>query len=237
MWTYYYYKGQATTYQVSDTGKVRNIKTGRILNGTIDQDGYIKIHITKPENKVLFVHRMVAETYLINDSPEEKKCVNHKDGNKQNNSIGNLEWCTDLYNSHHAWENGLIDTGTHIYCYDKDKNYIGDFISINAAARALDIHRDSIYRSLNNGNPKKCKGYYFLTTKNDNFIEFIPEKRHCDNSSKKKPVVKCDLEGNEIEKYESIKEAAALNHISHRTIADCCHGKIKTGKNFIWKFI
>lgn len=236
MWTYYYYKGQATTYQVSDTGQVRNMKTGNILKGTKDKDGYIKIHITKPEDKILFLHRMVAETYVVNDNPEIKNRVNHKDGNKENNSIGNLEWCTDLENNHHAWENGLVDTGKHIFCYDKDKNFVCEFISISAAARVLGIQIRTIRNAIKNDPPLKSAGYYFLLERNDNFVPGERQRKK-ENPSKRKPVMKCDLNGMPIETYASIKEAAALNHISKRMISDCCHGKFKTGKGFIWKFI
>lgn len=237
MWTYYYYKGQVTTYQVSETGEIRNVKTGRVLKGTVDKDGYIKIHITKPENKVLFAHRMVAETYLTNDNPELKTQVNHKDGNKKNNAIGNLEWCTGIENVRHAFENGLVSTSKKVYCYDRDKIYIGEFISINAAARALSIHRDSICKNIDTFPSKKTCGYYFFTEKQNEIIDYFPKKKIVKNDQAKKPVAKCDLNGVEIERYESIKEAARLNHISHRTIADCCHGKFKTGKGYIWKFI
>lgn len=105
-------------YQVSTYGRVRSldryvpdnhnskrIARGQILKPYKTPKGYLKITLYKDSKKVYKkcrVHRLVAEAFLKNedDLPE----VNHLDGNKSNNALSNLEWCTQEENLRHAKE-------------------------------------------------------------------------------------------------------------------------------------
>ena len=85
-------------YQVSDMGRVRNIRTGRILKPGIDRYGYLLVVLYKNgKAKTKNVHRLVAQTFIPNT--DRLPCVNHKDENKLNNRVENLEWCTHQYNN------------------------------------------------------------------------------------------------------------------------------------------
>lgn len=86
-------------YQISSKGRVINVKTNRILKQSADKDGYCIVHI---RNKTFKVHRLVCQYFLNND--ENYPQVNHKDGNKQNNDLSNLEWCTQSHNMKHRFE-------------------------------------------------------------------------------------------------------------------------------------
>ena len=94
------------TYQISNYGAVKNIKINKLLTPLIDKNGYIIYSLVKNKKSSLFkAHRLVAETFIQN--VENKPQVNHKDGNKKNNYVENLEWVTNGENSKHAWETKL----------------------------------------------------------------------------------------------------------------------------------
>lgn len=95
-----------THYEVSNDGTVRNIKTNTVLDGSHDSRGYRVVSIWH-ENKMYTkkIHRLVAIAFIPN--PENKPTVNHKDGNKNNNCVSNLEWATHQENIDHAIETGL----------------------------------------------------------------------------------------------------------------------------------
>ena len=95
-------------YEINRSGIIRNIKTKSIKAQYISSTGYYMISTSyKNKSNPLRVHRLIAETFINN--PDNKPEVNHKDGNKTNNSIKNLEWVTHLENMNHAKETGLMN--------------------------------------------------------------------------------------------------------------------------------
>jgi predicted XRE-type DNA-binding protein len=113
-------KGYEGFYQVSNLGNVRSLerkvahrKKGywqvlkeRILKPGNNGKGYLYLTFRKEgEAKNQTIHRLVANAFL--DNPENKRCVNHKDGNKLNNKVSNLEWNTHIENMQHAYKTGL----------------------------------------------------------------------------------------------------------------------------------
>lgn len=94
-------------YECSSLGKIKNINTKRILRPEKDKNGYEKVILCRcAYKKNIAVHRVVALTFL--DNPDNLPQVNHIDGNKTNNCVENLEWCSNLYNIHHAISNALV---------------------------------------------------------------------------------------------------------------------------------
>ena len=93
-------KGYESQYQVSDQGRVRSLKFGkeRILKPGITTDGYLIVGLcNNGKHKWYSVHRLVAKTFIPN--PDNLPEVNHKDEDKENNSVHNLEWCSSKYNA------------------------------------------------------------------------------------------------------------------------------------------
>lgn len=86
-------------YYVSNTGSVK--RNNKILKGT-ERNGYPSIGLYKKSRyKFEYVHRLVAKLFIPN--PKNKEFVNHKDGNRKNNNVKNIEWCTRKENEQHAF--------------------------------------------------------------------------------------------------------------------------------------
>ena len=87
-------------YQVSDLGRVRSLKFGRVkvLKGGKDRYGYLQVHLWKNnKGKTFLVHRLVAQAFIPNDD-ETKNQINHQNEVKSDSRAVNLEWCDRSYN-------------------------------------------------------------------------------------------------------------------------------------------
>lgn len=92
-------------YEVSNTGYVRNKKSGRILKGSLNKHGgYLRVGI---DGKHYYIHRLVADSFYDGDMDHKYMDVNHIDGDKLNNELPNLEWMTRKENIDHAFIHGL----------------------------------------------------------------------------------------------------------------------------------
>ena len=122
-------KGYENIYEVSNFGNVKNIKTNYLLK-PIDSHGYKYVHLCdnfhKRTNKAL--HRLVAMAFLPNKYNLTE--INHKDGNKSNNKLYNLEWCSHQQNITHSRK--VLNQGyKRIRCIETNQI----FSSINEAAQ------------------------------------------------------------------------------------------------------
>jgi hypothetical protein len=90
-------------YEISNLGNIRNIKTKRLLKQFKDRRGYCRVELSSnSKTKKYSIHRLVAQTFISN--PQNKPEVNHKDGNKANNNVENLEWVTAKENIIHSFK-------------------------------------------------------------------------------------------------------------------------------------
>lgn len=149
-------------YEISSYGRVKSFKShpsGKILKTSLDSNGYPKISLSKNgAKKDATVHRLVAETYL--PRVDGKTCVNHIDGNKANNRLDNLEWCTYSENIKHALRTGLYGgiskeatmKGARRSAQNRTRQVIRSdgarFKNAAEAASAIGAHKDSIYAAI-----------------------------------------------------------------------------------------
>lgn len=119
LWKTLVYQGKIfEKFDVSTDGKIRNSRTCRVYKTWINKyTGYEQICVSLGESnkkKIFKIHKAVAETFISN--PENKPEVNHKDGNKLNNNVDNLEWVTSSENMRHAIDTGLLKPRQGIDC-------------------------------------------------------------------------------------------------------------------------
>ena len=152
------------------------IRKGKILKQSINTYGYPCVGITfiGEKRKVVPVHRLIALTFLPKPT-ENQTQVNHIDGNKLNNSVSNLEWCTASENLKHAYKMGLNKP---------TKPMLGRF---------------------GKNNPKSI------------------------------PIIMCDLQDNEIKRFDSMMDASRETNISVSKICACVNGKRKSTGGYHWK--
>ena len=93
-------------YLITKDGDIYSNIFYRKLKCSSDKNGYLKIRlVNKSGRKSMFLHRLLAIQFIPN--PLNKPFINHIDGNKSNNKLNNLEWCTHKENMKHAWDNNL----------------------------------------------------------------------------------------------------------------------------------
>lgn len=155
-------KGFEGLYQISNLGNVKSFYKGRtyIKKCTLGSRGYLFVNLSKnKKNKAFRVHRLVAKEFLPN--PNNYLEVNHRNGNKLNNCVDNLEWCSRSYNVSHAWKNKLNKGASKkVLQYDLHNNLIAEFISSSEASRVLHINGGNIRACCNHSYRHKTAGGY-----------------------------------------------------------------------------
>ena len=149
-------KGYEGLYEVSTKGRVQ--RDNKLLHLNSNTYGYLHVTLSKSnQQKTMTVHRLVAETFINN--PHEYPQINHRDGNKLNNSVDNLEWCTQLINNRHAINTQLRKTKK-IKMLDLNNNLIKVFNNRMEIEKYFNrkISRDLITKCCN-GVRKTAYGY------------------------------------------------------------------------------
>ena len=151
----FYYYPDDRTLAVSRDSKVLNVKTGKILKGTIHKDNKVYIHISLGDGKTkaYLLHRLLARTFLGRpirhlDKSYDELQVNHIDGNRLNNLLPNLEWCTGKENNEHSHANNFHPKDKQILVRNILTNEEMIFNSNKACADHFKIHRATFHKRL-----------------------------------------------------------------------------------------
>lgn len=160
-------------YQVSNLSRVKSIKFGKeiIMKQNIRR-GYYYVGLSKNGKvKNYFVHRLVAEAFL--DNPDNLPCVNHKDENKLNNNVDNLEFCSVFYNNTYGTRlqrfsvkmRNRKEWSKPIDVYDLNMNFIETLPSIEECGRKYNVLPINIKHCCNGGykDNKKKNGWHKAT--------------------------------------------------------------------------
>lgn len=148
-------------YQISDKGRVYSTRREKTLTPKVNRYGYYEVCLWNGKNNYRTIHRLVAQAFL--DKDETRNVVNHKDMNKKNNDVSNLEWATVQENTKHAYDNSetyrkrckeLHTIGVEARKMKLDAflngEYVGSYNGKLEAAQALGISQKTIYNRLHN---------------------------------------------------------------------------------------
>ena len=167
-------KGYEGIYQISNKGRVKSLnridsrgrkRNEKILSPTPINGGYLHLNLYKNgKKKPYLIHRLVAEAFLPN--PDNLPVVNHKDENKLNNNVENLEWCSVEYNNKYGTRQeritkklkGKKKAHKKILCVETGEIFIG---SQDVIDKMIHNGTSSVIRNNLRGRTKKAYGYTF----------------------------------------------------------------------------
>ena len=232
--------GYEGLYRVNCFGDVNSLnyrheKVSKILKQHLVPKGYLNVTLCKEGGiKKFSIHRLVATAFISN--PNNLPQVNHIDGNKQNNNVGNLEWCTPSENIRHAVKIGLIkitqETRNRMsFSHKGEKSYnYGRHFSEETKKRLSKSHKgifdgdaNPMYGKLHSEETKRK-----MSESKSNISEKTKKKLSNSHKGIKNPrcvKVTC-LTTNE--NFDYILQASSKYGVSRQCISACCEGKQKT---------
>lgn len=146
-------KGYEGLYGISNFGRIKSFYTNKILKPVKQNTGYYRITLCKDNIKTnYYIHRLVAEAFLSSSKYSE---VNHKDGDKFNNDVRNLEWCNRKYNINHSVNvlKNQLGKCKRVQCLETGQI----FSSLTQASKFYNQHTSNLSNLLNSNS--KCKTF------------------------------------------------------------------------------
>ena len=175
--------GYEGLYEISNLGNVKSLRSGKILKKSKNNVGYEIISLNKNKTrKSHLIHRLVALAFIPN--PLGLPEINHKDEDKTNNNVENLEWCTRSYNLNYGgyserMSKTLLQNNPHrkrVACYNKDTGeLIKTYDSITEAALDIDVSYNALDACLR-GITKTCRKMTWKFVKRITLEDLEPKK-------------------------------------------------------------
>lgn len=156
-------------YQISNLGRIRSYHNNdvNVIEGYVDKNGYKCVLLSVDGKRIKkFVHTIVAIHFIINPNPNIYTQINHKDENKLNNVVENLEWCTSKYNCNYGNRNNKMSIP--IYQYTKNYKLVKKWDSTHQIEKELNISRGQISKAINK-KVKYVRGYIWSSVIISNF--------------------------------------------------------------------
>ena len=155
---------EAPGYFIQEDGQVWSVKSSKYMAQRLNSNGYyiVELTISKGRRKKFYIHRLLGQYFIPNDDPLHKTDINHKDENKTNNNLNNLEWIGRIENLNYgtAQERSRIHRTIQVDMLDNQKNILRTFDSAKDAAEFVHRAPGTLTPALKNPN-RTCGGYYW----------------------------------------------------------------------------
>lgn len=145
-------KGYESIYAITENGEVYSYRNKKFIKPVQKKNGYVYIQLNYKGKNTYRLHRLVAETYVLN--PENKPFVNHIDGVKNNNHYTNLEWVNGTENNLHAIQTGLVELEDYWDVWYKEE-FVGKYKGYKEIINIFGLKKNTIANSIRYKRPTR----------------------------------------------------------------------------------
>lgn len=238
-------QGYEGLYMVNPAGKVYSLVSNKLLRAGCNKQGYKTVVLCKDGKEKSFkVHRLVALAFIPN--PNNYPCINHKDEDKTNNDVNNLEWCTHKYNINYGTarkrlsetlKNNPLKMRKPVIQLSLSGDFVKEYRSTKEAEETTGIDRRQISRAINHVG-KQAQGYlWIMKDEYDEAIDYGEIYRKESVHPKPKRIAQYTKDGEFIREWDSLTDVHLTLGIGFSTLSSCLSGKYSHAGGYVWKFI